>query len=188
MTFKEKIETTQAIVTIFAILVGGIWGYNLFIRERKHYPHTNIEQKVSHIALSDDINLLRVDIGLTNTGKSMLVLKKSIIRVQQILPVLPCMEPEACAVKQVNAALKETERKEDRFTWPLLSKRNKIFEKPLDIEPGEKDVIDFEFAIPSKVEAVRIYSYFRNEEKTKGKDEVGWSTSTYYDFGKVGKE
>ena len=188
MTCKERIETIEAIVTIVAIILGGIWTYNLFIKERKHYPHANIEQKVSHVALSNDINLLRVDIGLTNTGNSRLVLKKSIIRIQQILPILPYIEQNIQAVKQVNAALKETERKEDRFSWPLLSERNKIFEKPLDIEPGEKDVIDFEFVIPSKVKAIRIYSYFRNEEKTKGKDEVGWSISTYYNFLKAEKE
>ena len=77
---------------------------------------------------------------------------------------------------------KAIERKEDRFSWPLLSERTKIFEKTMDIEPGEKDVIDFEFVLSSRVETIRIYSFFRNEQKTKGKDEVGWSISTYYDF------
>jgi len=184
MTCKEKIETTQAFITIVAIVVGGFWTYNLFIKERKDYPHANIEQKLSHIALSDRINLLRLEIQLSNTGNSRLVLKKSVIRIQQILPVLPCTEPEPCAVNQVNTALKEIKRKEDRFSWPLLSERNKIFPEPLDIEPGEKDVIDFEFVIPLKVEAVRVYSYFRNEKKTKGANEVGWSISTYYDLRK----
>ncbi len=188
MKFKDHIETIQAIVTILAVLVGGAWTYKLFIKERKHIPHANIEQKVSHIPLTDQVNLIRIGVDLTNMGNSRLVSRKCIIRIQQISPILPCEGHEPCAVKQVNAALKETERKEDRFSWPLLTERVKIFGKPLDIEPGEKDVIDFEFVIPSNIETVRIYSYFRNEKKTKGKDEVGWSVSTYYDFRKTDKE
>lgn len=188
MNIKEKIQTIQAAVSIIAIVVGGFWTYNLFIKERKHYAHANIEQKVSHITLSGRINLLRIDIGLTNTGNSRLILKRSVIRIQQILPILPCAEHEPCAVKEVNIALKETQRREDRFSWPLLSERNQIFEKTIDIEPGEKDVKDFEFIIPSDVKAVRVYSYFRNEQKTTSKDEVGWSISTYYDFEKSNKE
>ena len=179
---KKLVDLVLPIVTIIAIIISGIWTYNLFIIKRENYPHANIEQRLSHIALSDSINLLRLEIQLSNTGNSKLVLKKSIIRIQQILPVLPCAEPEPCAVNQVNTALKEIIRKEDRFSWPLLSERNKIFPESFDIEPGEKDVIDFEFVIPLKVEAVRVYSYFQNEKKINGANEVGWSISTYYDL------
>ena len=185
---KEIAETIQAIVSIIAIIVGGVWTYKLFIKGREHYPHANIEQKVSHISLPNDKNLLRVEIGLTNTGTSRLLIKKSLIRIQQILPLPPCTQHNICAVNQINSSLEETERKEDRFSWHLLYKRTKIYEKQLDIEPSEKDVLDFEFVIPSKVEVVRIYSYFRNEKKTTGKDEVGWKLSTYYDFRKTDNE
>lgn len=188
MTFKGKVETAEAIVTIVAILVGAYWTYNLFINERKHYPHANIEQKVSHVALSKHTTLLRVGIYLSNTGSYRLLSGKSIIRIQQILPVSCCPRQGPCAKEEVNSALKEIKRKANRFSWPLVAEREDSFEKPLDIEPGEKDFVEYEFVVPTEIKVVRIYSYFRNDQKSKDHDEVGWSISSHYDFGKSKEE
>ncbi|TFW62686.1 hypothetical protein CT676_00740 [Bradyrhizobium sp. MOS001] len=84
--FKEKVDIIQGLVTIAAIIIGGIWTYNVFIKERREYPHANIEQKITHLALSDQQNLLRVGLELTNTGSSLMLVDMSIVRVQQILP------------------------------------------------------------------------------------------------------
>ena len=182
MKFGEKVDIVQAIVTTIAIIIGGMWTYNVFIKERRHYPQATIEQYIEHISLSDEINLLHVKITLTNAGTSRLFLKKTIIRIQQIVPVPPCIAHQPCAAKAVNTALKKTQRNEDRFSWPLLSEREKIFERPLDIEPGEKDVVDFEFPVPLSVRAIRVYSYFKNEVKSTSDKEVGWTSSEYYRF------
>lgn len=188
MTFKDKINVAEAIVSIFAIIVGGVWTYNLFIKERRHYPHANIEQKVSHAALSKHINLLRVGIELTNTGSSRLLSGKSVIRIQQILPVLPCPKQGPCAKDEVSSALREIERKANTFSWRLIAKREHNFKKALDIEPGEKDFIEYEFVVPTEIKVVRIYSYFRNDKRSKNHDEIGWSISSHYDFEKPKKE
>lgn len=180
MNIKDKIETIQVIITIAAVVVGGFWTYSLFIKERENYPHANIEHKVSHVQLSKDTILLRVSIVVTNTGNSRLVIKKSDIRIQQILPLTGCVENYPCAEKQINEALQKRERTKDRFSWPMIARRLKPWEIPLDIEPSEKDEIDFEFVIPSDVTTIRIYSYFRNEEKTTHEGEVGWIQSSYY--------
>lgn len=187
INFKDFFETIASIATISAIIVGGYWTYTLFVQERKSYPHAKIEQKVSHIPLSDKINLMYVNIGLTNAGNTILLVKKSIIRVQQILPIVPSKENGYLAATQVNDALEEVKRKEDRFSWPSICERDKIFKPPLDIEPGEKDVINFEFAVSSKVKVVRVYSYFKNEKKSKDGAGLGWVAVTYYNF-KTGKK
>lgn len=183
MTFKEKVETVQAIVTIVAVCLGGIWTYMLFIKERVPYPRANVEQKISHIALSKRTNLLRIEIEVTNIGRTRLVSTKSITRVQQILPMSSCSKPEPCAVDEVNSTLEKTERKTDRFSWPLLAKREKSQES-LDIEPGEKGFIDFEFIVPSEVKVIRAYSWFRNDRRSKSGNEFGWTRSSYYEFGR----
>jgi len=51
-----------------------------------------------------------------------------------------------------------------------------------DIEPGEKQLLEFEFVVPSEVKVVRVYTYFRNDQKLKDGSEVGWTASSYYDF------
>ena len=184
MIFKDMVSTAKSIITIAAIFVGGLWTYDLFIMERKHYPHANIEQKISYVALSEQTNLLRVGIELTNTGNSRLLSSKSIVRIQQILPVPSCPEQGPCVEEEVNNALKEIGRKANRFSWPLIAERENSFKNPLDIEPGEKDFIEFEFVVPAKIKVVRIYSYFSNDLKSKDQNEVGWSISSHYGFGK----
>lgn len=182
VTIKEIIKTLHAIV---AIVIGGIWTYKIFIKERHHYAHANIELKASHIPLFDDINLLRIDIEISNTGTSLLVLKKQIVRVQQILPKIH--NPRVYPINKINAALKERKQEKNRFVWPLLSEivkdNNTIF-----LEPGESQTLDYEFAIKSKVKIVRIYSYVRNEQRSKDGKEIGWTVSTYYKMKETNKE
>ena len=182
LTFKEKVEIAQAIVTIAAVFIGGLWTYNVFIKERRVYPHVNIEQKIFHVALSDQINLLRVGLDLTNTGNSLMVTGKSTLRVQQILPWLPCPKDGPCAANEVSEAIVKIKRQGDRFSWPLIAERDVYFAPIVDIEPGEKQTLDFEFVMPSDVSVVRIYAYFRNEQKFKEGREIGWEVSSYYDF------
>jgi hypothetical protein len=100
----------------------------------------------------------------------------------------------SCTDKEVEVASYETVKKADRFTWPLISEREGPVEPPLTIEPGEKGRIDYEFAIPSSISVVRIYSFFPREQRkswvadlfTSGnqpKDEtgaLGWNKSTFY--------
>jgi len=181
MSFKETITTTQAIVSVIAVFVGGLWTYDLFIKERKHVPHINVEQKASHIRFTKGVNVMRLAVELTNTGNSLAKIQTSLIRIQQVLPQVPCVPGQTCVSEAINVAVQDRIMRADRFTWPLLSERT--IDTPLEIEPGEKEMIDFEFAVPSHVKVVRIYSYFRNETKRKGQSEMGWGLSNYYDFG-----
>jgi hypothetical protein len=130
MTLKETVETAQAIVTISAVFVGGIWSYNVFVKERHEYPHANMEQKLSHVTLSEKTSLLRVGAELTNAGNSLMKVGQSIVRVQQILPSLPCPSNGGCAAKEVDEAIKKVERQGDHFTWPLIAERKNNFSPP----------------------------------------------------------
>jgi hypothetical protein len=200
-TFKEKVETVQAIVTIAAILVGGLWTYRIFIEERHEYPHANVEQKLSHVVLSKRAKLLRVGIELSNTGSAKMMIGKATIWVQQILPMLSCPKDGVCVADETNDAIKNIKRKNDHFGWPLIAERNGNVE--YSIEPGEKQLLEFEFIVPPEVKVARVYSYFRNEKLKEGGeigwfasswvarvysyfrnegDETGWFASSYYDF------
>jgi hypothetical protein len=178
-TFKDWVDIAQSIVTIIAVFVGGLWTYDVFIKERHDYPHANIEHKITHLPLTDDKRLLRVGLELTNAGSSLMEIGQSIIRIQQILPVTSCLN-DPCAASQLKDASAELERKEDRFAWALIAERD--VKTTIEIEPGEKQSLDYEFVVPSTVKAVRIYTYFRNEQRSKTGKEIGWYASSYYDF------
>jgi hypothetical protein len=179
-TFKEKVEIVQSIVTIGAVFVGGFWTYDVFIKERREHPHANIEHKISHLALSKQLNLLRVGLDISNTGTSLMNIQRSTIRVQQILPPADCQTQSPCAPNELKEAAAKVDRKEDRFSWPLIAERNVTFD--VRIEPGEKQSLDFEFVAPSNVKAVRVYTYVSNQQKNDV--EIGWAASSYYDFSK----
>ena len=182
---KDKVETIQAIISIVAIFVGGTWTYNIFIKERRNYPHANIEHEISHIKLSDEINLLIVNAEITNSGNTRLLLDKSKIRIQQIKPIPKCSSSEVCHINQINKALKEEQQELDRFSWPLVFERSKIWKPAVDIEPKEKQLLNFEFVISAKINYVRIYTHFPNSKKInndKSNNKFGWSLSTYYNF------
>lgn len=180
--FKEIIELVFHISAIIALIIGGIWTYYLVVKQRNFYPIVNIEEKISHVDLPKKGRLVRIEIELNNLGKSKIVSKKALVRLQQILPILNCKGAKPCWENQIDQALNEVIRKNDRFTWPLLAERQIEFDFPFEIEPGEKELIDFEFVIPLTVEVTRIYCYFRNEEKTRNGYEVGWSASSIYDM------
>jgi hypothetical protein len=184
-TFKERVEIVQALVTIGAVFVGGFWTYDVFIKERREHPPANIEQKITHLALSKDQNLLRVELEVTNAGSSLMAIRQWVVRVQQILPAADCEKDIACAPAQLKEAAAHVERTSDRFAWPLIAERDGTLDSAAPIEPGEKQSFDFEFVTPMSVKAVRIYSYLGNDHEAQDHNNIGWIASSYYDFSAV---
>lgn len=182
MYLKDKILTVQSVVSIIAIIIGGWWTYENFIQERKNFPHANIDFNFSQTLLTPEIRLLGVSILISNTGTSRMEVQNSEIRIQQILPLSLCPKTQAkCAVNDVEYAIKNVEMKTDRFAWPMIAYRKNTFKTPRILEPGEKEQLDYEFAIPAAVRTVRIYSHVLNKKGNMKLNE-GWHTSTFYDF------
>jgi hypothetical protein len=205
-TFKDIADITQTNFTIAAIVCGAWWTYILFIEGQVIAPLVKMD--VSHLAITDHENLLRVGIKLTNTGNTRVILKNGYIYIQQVKPLPKCGPIEPCIFKEINDqikdALKTKEQKEDRFSWHVIRRRNFNPQTPIYIEPGETDYTDFEFVIDSEVKAIRVYSYFKNESNEDGlgwakrvcsyfknefneESENGWGKSEIYDI-KLGKK
>lgn len=66
---KEQYASLQALATIIAIIVGGIWTYTLTAQFRETQPKLTIKQEVSARKLRNGATLLRVDSVLTNSSK-----------------------------------------------------------------------------------------------------------------------
>lgn len=181
-SIKKIVDIALPVVTMVAIIIGGVWTYATFIREQTTYPE--IQETVSHLAITDHVNLLRVGIKLTNTGKTSLLLNDGNIRIQQVKPFLEC-SGEQCISKEINDALRTVKQKNAHFSWPQIFKQ--IVTTSIDIQPGETDYIDFEFVIPSDVEVIRVYSSLRHKDEGKKDDgKKVWGNSVIYDF-KSGK-
>lgn len=180
MDLKDKISSAQAVVSIVAIIVGAWWTYDTFIRERRHLPHANIEHKVSHVRLDPKTTLLQVAVTVSNTGSSYMEIKTTDVRIQQVLPIVCVNNDPRCAKQEIAESLIKSERSNDIFSWPLISRRRETNRKSV-LEPGETERLDFEFPIRTDVRAVRIYSYIRNE-RLQPNIESGWHMSSYYEL------
>ncbi len=123
-TLKEILDVLQSLVTVGAVLVGGWWTYLLFIKERRDLPHLNIEHQLSHLDLSKDIRILRVGVVLNNSGSTHVIIGNAIIRVQQVLPTLPCPSQGSCVATELNTALKKPFPSETVFRRRCLRREN----------------------------------------------------------------
>ena len=66
--FAELAQAIQALATVAALIIGGIWTYQLFVLQRLAYPHLKIEHSVSDISFPDNRILLVVDVTHVNSG------------------------------------------------------------------------------------------------------------------------
>ncbi len=84
----ELVQVIQAIATVAAIIVGGIWTYRLFVLQRLAYPHLKIEHSVSDLPLPDNRILLVVDIIHANPGNVKITLPSGFLKIYglQALP------------------------------------------------------------------------------------------------------
>jgi hypothetical protein len=180
MSFKDKVEAFQAVLASIAIIVGGWWTLNNFILERRAYPHAEITQKISHLKITDDVNLLRVVVDIKNTGTSKLELGSMIARVERVLPIFGCPLQQRCIDDDLNQALNSPQRADNHFPWPLVAERDDATHRL--IEPGEEDMVDIEFAVPAAADTIRVYTYFNNPKISSRANEMGWWTADFYSF------
>lgn len=182
---KPWMESSQALVTILGLIIGGVWTYRLFIMQREVHAHATISAKVSQVALTDQVDLLQVVIRIENTGHELISLHHATVRLQQILPIEGCGDRDHCVTDELNTALAAAQRESDRFAWPIAQQRNADWTPAHDIEPGESDLSDFEFVLPRSVQVIRVYGFVPNEaESRSGDDEPGWHVATIYDLRK----
>jgi len=159
--------------TIVALVVGGIWAYLAFFRERQRYPRATTCHSIRHWVLPTGMILIRVVVQIENIGKVLLSLEHVCCRVDRIMPW-----PDARSIKDTI-----TSRDRDiAVMWPNLDYREKTFEKDkVQIEPGEKDELTFDMAVKEGASLVRIYTHLQNVFKID--KHVGWSNVTLYEMG-----
>ncbi len=83
--FQNLIQNIESVLTIAAILIGGIWTYILFIKNREKYPKADLSQIIQKIDLDDEL-LIRLTIVIKNVGRVKLPIKSGEVRLQHIKP------------------------------------------------------------------------------------------------------
>ncbi len=164
---KDIATIAQAVATVLAILVAGLW---FFLQGEASFK-ANISHAITHRFLDPDRAWVCVSVNITNTGKRALAINRGIVRIQQILPMDQCIEQ---CLQQGQPLIKPGEVRVD---WPKLADS---YDQPLNLylEAGESDHLNFEFIVPAYARTVKIYSYFEKQKEPP----IGWAESSIYDL------
>ena len=181
--FKTFSEALQSLTTTIAILIGGLWTYMLFVKQRKRFPRISIYHNVFSVILNNKKSLIHIEIKIINQGNVIFKLDKADIRIykitplnsqfksflnQQNLPDLLEQNLDPSNHSQVNNLYELIGHNN-----PLLSKSDKI-----ELEPGEEDNVYCDFIVSSQTKVIELYSYFKNINKKK----IGWGLTTIHNL------
>jgi hypothetical protein len=190
---NAKLQAIQAALTIVAIVVGGLWAYMLFIKQRQQYAHLKIEHHVAHVLLPQHRIVLFVDVEHSNVGSVKVSLTSADVKIYALRQQALTAE----AIEQVNEGRFGADepdslwdiQAERKTTWaPQRSIFPEIFAtfrntgKHSDervVEPGESDQLHYEFILSDDTWPLLIYSYFENP--TIADRNIGWLTRSLYD-------
>lgn len=171
--FQHITEIIESFFTILAIIVGGIWTYIIFIKNREKYPKAVLKHNVDTVDIEDGL-LIRLRIEIENLGKVILPIKTGEIRLQQIKP----------STKTVSEAIENfqndvNEKKAD-IIWPLLEKRILKYEadQTYELEPGEIDYFEFDFILSNEIDVIQFYTHIENDLKQN----KGWNYTSIHNL------
>jgi hypothetical protein len=170
--WKTLAETLQAVVTIVAIVLGGIWTYILFVKKREKYPRARTVHRIVTLGSVNGRWVIRILVRIENIGSVLLCLDEGEVVVQNLFPLPPEWGDKLKDGLQL-------ERKEFEYDWPSLDKFLLEWgDKGYIIEPQESDEFHFDLHVDSSVQRVQVYSYVKN--LTQKKREVGWNCTTIH--------
>lgn len=173
--WKNFSSVIQAIITTIAIIIGGIWTYLLFVRQRLNFPKVNIELIIQDKLISDSHRLVHVEASINNMGSVILRSNSAELRIRQVLPV-------SYDIKTfIDEGKDPVIEGKTEIEWPMLYGREWQWGKNnFEIEPGESDSLHADYIIEGNVEVVEFYVFISNAKKNR--PQFGWSRTQIYKF------
>jgi len=190
-TVKQVSDVASSVATIVALVVGGIWAYWAFVRERTRWPKARLELVLTHRRLTEETTLLHVKAKIHNAGRGLMTLTRIRMDVYRVRPLTGAAER-----KLAGGCLKA--KGETAADWPFLEQGEFLWggdsgRTPPEIEPGENDEFGSDFLLPSDLESVHVYVYVENAARKrvrrigrwndgKQRKPLGWCVTAYYDL------
>jgi hypothetical protein len=172
-SLSQGMSALESVATIVALVIGGVWTFRLFVRNRVDKPRATPSHAISIVDLGPEGLLLHVSVQVQNGSAVMLRLTSGEIRLAPILP----LPDDATPLLDEFRASERTGATE--INWPGCQRI--VFDwskRPREVEPGESDTYHFDFVVSSGLKEFEVYSYFQNVAKI-GRS-IGWSTTTLH--------
>lgn len=176
---KDVADIIQALITSLALIIGGLWSYQLFVRKRQRFPRAKIEHQVSQRAVSAEATLLTINILIFNPGDVLLSLVEGKIEVRQALP------PGSNFLQMLTGSQMAIGRRVEFVDWPTLFSYSEDWsgKNIVEIEPGESEQWLYTLLVRAEVATIYIASFFGNVSKRR--KELGWRLETFHDVSPV---
>ena len=115
--WKDVSAIIQALLTSAGIIIGGIWTYLLFVRQRLHFPKVKIALSLTDAILPDGNRLVHTELKIDNVGSVILCSDYAELRLQQVVPV----------PKEINTIIVDgkdpVQEGNSEIVWPMLFNR-----------------------------------------------------------------
>lgn len=171
------------VFTIVGIIVGALWTYNLFVKNRQIYPRADIEHHVSisHIP-NKEYSILTILVNFKNSGQVLLKVKSYVIEIQELFPF----------DDNITNQLSDTFSKNGKFIEIANGKfLHKVKDEPTEIiemEPSEKEQFPIILIISNELKGIIVKSHFKNIKKERKhwfsieRKSIGWNNTTTHFF------
>jgi hypothetical protein len=167
-------DVASNVITIGAVVFGGIWGWRVYFRERTRWPKATLELVLYHRELSPEQTLLHVKVKIHNTGRGLMELTRIRADILQVLPL-------ASTIGELECGYLDPTTREGGTNWEPFAEGEQFLQaEEAEIEPGENDEFGFDFVAPASFETVHVYVYIENFMKRGRK--LGWCVTNYYDL------
>jgi len=177
--YKDGLSTLETIAKIAALIVGGIWAWKGFIRNRLRFPSATLQHMITSWR-DEDKTFLHVTVRISNTGNVLIALAKGKTWIEKLTPLPSKVKGSLCAGNMPIQTGKH------EVNWSLIAKHELTSSDRIEIEPRETDELHFDFVIVKKIMRVLIYTHLENQ--TKGlRKKIGWNLSSIYAIGRDNK-
>ncbi len=182
---QARVDILRSLTEAIAIVVAGVWAYEVYIKNRYDHPYPKIQHRIEHHELDARITYVSVFVTVTNEGKTKLPLGNGRVFIRQVVPIRTDMKQ--LIADTISRAGDEVIRRGEvknlfvdggqRLGWITLGSRswNQLREGLKDLEPGQTREIQFDFLLigDDDVDVIEAISYFEYAKSS-------WELATLY--------
>lgn len=181
--FKTFSEALQSLTTTIAIVIGGLWTYLLFVKQRQRFPRLSLSHNIFSVILNNRKSLIHIEIKIVNQGSVIVKLDEADIKIYKITPLgskFKSFLNQQNLPDLLEQNLDPSSYRKVNNLYELIGHNNSLLSKSdkIELEPGEEDKVYCDFIVSSHTKVIELYSYFKNINKKK----IGWGLTTIHDL------